>query len=184
MDVNSGYQYQSTNLTLSLTSGWNLLSIPFKSFQKNIDSFFGEHTSRVRSIWKLNNGQWSLYLPPNISPTHRSSFTAPFFENISSAEGLFILISEGENISLEITGTPLGLGDYSPKSNFSLIGVGETVDAAEFLSVYSKTTLWAYRQGDWYVRQGSLGIDDLRTLYGTEVQLLETLIPGEGYFIK
>ena len=113
----------------------------------------------MRSLWKLNNGQWSLYLPPNISPTHRSSFTAPFFENISSAEGLFVLISEGENISLEITGIPLGLGDYSPKSDFTLIGVGETVDAAEF---WQQDSLDQDDMGNclWYECSGYTGSPD------------------------
>lgn len=65
-----------------------------------------------------------------------------------------------------------------------LLSEGETVDAAEFLGVYSKTTLWTYRQGEWYVRQGSLSIEDLRDLYGSDVQYLQNLVPGEGYFIQ
>jgi len=166
----------------ALNAGWNLISIPVGIDSLSMGDLLGQNLGKVRVGWKLKDGLWSVYLPPQAPEYERQGLNAPRFTATEGGEGIFLLASEG--FTMFFSGPPLGLDVLESGNGFSLIGVGESVGAAVFMLEHSRATMWSYRDGVWAVSQSELTLEELQTLYGENVQRLEMLEPTEGYFIK
>jgi hypothetical protein len=184
IEVRGVAETPSQSFSLPLSAGWNLISIPVQTSLTSVEELLGTNQGRLKVAWKLNSGVWSLHLPLGTPESQRKFFSSPSFTGLEGGEGLFLKISEGEAFSIELSGPQRSLDQLSAGSGFSLMGVGESIDAGLFLEEHSRTTLFAYQGGLWLVRQGELSLSDLKSLYGENIQRLESLEPGIGYFIK
>ena len=159
-------------LTLSLSTGWNLLGNGWNQ-SLPVASVFGD-AARITTVWKWDVAKigWQFY-SPTITAQDLQAYAAGkgygVLSEISAGEGFWVNVNRSFTVVLPttvpITGSGFQAGKaYALKNGWNLVAVGVAQSASEFNSVLSilppvagvvpqnLTTLWAWDnpQTKWY----------------------------------
>ncbi|MBT3785683.1 hypothetical protein HOF92_11955 [bacterium] len=185
IEVLNSDEIASQSLMIPVSEGWNLISLPSNHKSMRITELLGESLKKVFVAWKLKNGSWSIFPPPDTPAAHRNKLSAySIFTDMEAGEGLFILVKPGEGFNIALPEVPQKFVQQKFEAGLSLIGVQQTMHAETFLTNYSKTTIWTYENSNWKVSHRSLSISELQSIYGPSIGTLDTLKPGIGYIIQ
>lgn len=117
------------SFTLSLSSGWNLLSSPVESGINT--SLFSNH----QAIWSYVDKQW------NLNP-----------DTIAKEQGFWIKSTKGQEISLNGVSYKANL-DALGASEWHLMGTGERLDSSDLEKM---RTVWVYSEENGWKNPGSI----------------------------
>ncbi len=131
-------QEPTTDYTLSLSKGWNLISIPSQLSDPTPQSFFGDNTQNIDSIWAYDATQqnpWLVYYPNQ--PALNSLTT------LSPGYGYWVKWSSDTPLMLTQEIAPLSQGPTAPPSRtlvngWNLVGAYHFSDtrATPFSSIF------------------------------------------------
>ncbi len=153
--------------SIILSSGWNLISLPLRQADTDIESVLSSIVNKYESVWAYINGGWYSYDPGQ-----------PFFSDLSTLEaGIGYWIKMNEPAELLINGSDPSR-NISLSDGWNLVGYNETsvmaVDTALDLIAGQYHSIWAYVNGQWK------SYNPNQPFFSD----LSTLTPGMGYWIK
>ncbi|MEO0273026.1 MAG: hypothetical protein ABIM30_08075, partial [candidate division WOR-3 bacterium] len=186
---------QAYPVSLDVTSGWNLLSIPVNPPDKTIQGILGDNVESVISLWKWINsaqGNWAVSLPNASDSTKAYIQQKGFLElkDINAGEGFWVNAKKGFTISLE--------GQYPDEpflalsKGWNLVGLKDvkTWDVEELFEGVKSSILsvWAWDKsdgnGNWavYLPQYS----DKGKAYAEQkgFSLLKYISPTVGFWVN
>ena len=87
---------------LTLTSGWNLISLNNFS-AKTISATFGDSMNKIESVWAWSENKWKVYLPQKSQEKLEAYTTAKGFSILSEIpKGSGIWVNAIEALNLQI----------------------------------------------------------------------------------
>jgi hypothetical protein len=159
---------QDASRTLSLSPGWNLISLPLQPSNTAITSVLNDISTSFTIVWAYDAlaGVWKNY-----QPSAPSDLTA-----MEAGKGYWIKMTEAK--SLVIAGQPASSQTISLKTGWNLVGWNKTTStpvSTTLTGISSNTSIvWAYDAlaGVWKNYQPSAPSD------------LSNFTPGLGFWIK
>jgi hypothetical protein len=131
-----------------VNAGWSLLS---SAIAFDVDQTLGAQGTFV-SVWKWENGTWSVYLPGEQTPgAYASSKGFGVLAAINPGEGFWVNAKEASAITLN------GMFEYGTlelSSGWNLVGLenGQAVSVAEMVEAHPAIiSLWKWAKGTWEV---------------------------------
>lgn len=150
--------------TLSLSNGWNLISLPLQPSDTSISTVLNDISGKYLIVWSYVNGAWKKHQPGKPSD----------LTTLEAGRGYWIYMSESK--SLTITGQPASPSAIQLGNGWNLTGWNpqSSASASDSLSTISDKYLivWSYVNGAWKKYQPGKPSD------------LNTFEPGYGYWIK
>ncbi len=167
--VNPGNGDSCTNIAydISLTAGWNLISLAAQPSDTAIESILSNIADKYTNVWAFVNNTWKVYDP-----------ASPGFSDLVSLEagwGYWLNMNQAANLTVSGS-TPSNSIDLV--SGWNLVGYNSTdsQDIADALaSIAGKyVSVWAFMDGNWKVYDPvNPGFSDLLTME-----------PNYGYWIN
>jgi len=158
---------QGGSLSIPLTSGWNLISVPIQPTNTAIATVLNAISGSYTIVWAYMNGGWKLYDPSDMPGGTLTTMEA----------GTGYWIKMGSDKTLAISGTTASTS-ISLVSGWNLTGYNKTVsaNASDVLtSIANKyTVVWAYINGVWKLYDPS----------DVPGSTLTEFLPNYGYWIK
>ncbi len=149
------------NYDISLSSSWNLISLPLQPSNTAIESVLNAISGKYESVWAFIGGTWKVYDPQN-----------PGFSDLATMEagwGYWIKMTEAAtlNVSGSISSDSIDL-----VSGWNLVGYNSTNSQAvadALTSIDGKyVSVWAFIDGGWKVYDpANPGFSDLTTVEPT-----------------
>ncbi len=180
-----------TPSTISLVSGWNLVSLPAKATYDLYDIYFllaGGDTETTPAISHMvkydSNIGWSYFWVDgtNASPAY-SRFT-----ELSSKDGFWIKSSAATTLTVPKSGQESTYADEMDelKSGWNLIGfpVDRTPGSIVTLAASKGKTvdsIWVYRSGSWLVYYPDADVDESTN---TSIPRIQTVKASDGVWMK
>lgn len=159
-------------LNIPLYEGWNLISIPVRTADNNIENIFSSINGKYVSIWAYNNG-W------NLSVFNTSFKSKAEIKTIEPEFGYWIkMLSDS---MLTITGKALTDTSINLNTGWNLIGCKSTEPKSINMVIQPISeqviSIWGYdnqrKQWQQYMINGS-----------SKINSLETMEPGKGYWFN
>jgi len=152
---------------ISLSSGWNLISLNFIPADTDIASVLSEISGKYLSVWAYINGAWQTYdmFNPGFSDLATMEPGYGYWINMA-ADGILSVngTSPANDISLY---TGWNLVGYNSSSSITITDALNSI-AGKYIAV------WAFINGEWKVYDpANAGFSDLTTME-----------PGYGYWIN
>ncbi|MBI2353617.1 MAG: carboxypeptidase regulatory-like domain-containing protein [Deltaproteobacteria bacterium] len=158
-------QSTTTTESITLSQGWNLISLPVQPSKTAVGTVLG--ALGYRNLWGYTGGAWRMYDPAN-----------PIFSDLSemAAGSGYWLYATGP-ATLQVQGSTAAKS-VSFASGWNLVGFNATVaqDVGQATSTIGPNLdkVWGFRNGNWQLYDpGNPIFSDLMTLE-----------PGRGYWIK
>jgi len=154
-----------TEWDISLSKGWNLISLPLIPDNSSIEAVLSEVIENVSCVWAYDaeTGAWLMYNPdiPEISDLTTMEDGVGYWINMTSASTLTI---HGKEFPEPPATPPV----YHVVEGWNLIGYKETVqmNASEYLEGVEYIRLYTYADGRWKA-----------------VRPTDKMVPGQGYWI-
>ncbi|MBI2353618.1 MAG: choice-of-anchor D domain-containing protein [Deltaproteobacteria bacterium] len=151
--------------SITLSQGWNLISLPVQPSQTAVGSLLG--ALGYRNLWGYTGGAWRMYDPAN-----------PIFSDLSEmAAGNGYWIYATGPATLQVQGSAADKS-VSLASGWNLVGFSATAaqDVGQATSAIGPNLdkVWGFRNGAWQL------YDPANPIFSD----LATLEPGRGYWIK
>ncbi len=153
--------------TLSLSRGWNLISLPIVPEDASITGIFSnDQLNNINVIWDYNGGQW-LYF------TRKAGYSSQF-TTMSVSKGYYVYCKTPMSVQIAGSAGPGVIPYSSLGKGWNLIGYPAMSDT-DISSVYgSAYVIWKIDNGNWYYHTTKPGLTNQFT----------TLTPGHGYWIN
>ena len=152
-------------MELTLTVGWNMISLPLAPSDTSIDNVLSSIAGKYNGVWAYNE-TWKIYDPD--SPSSDLS-------TMEAGKGYWIYMTE--EASLTITGS-IPSSSITLKSGWNLVGYNSlrSEEVTEALSSIDDkyTSVWVYKNGSWMKHYSD----------NSALSDLTTMEPGYGYWIK
>lgn len=167
----------SASYSMTLTTGWNLISLPVVPINTNASAVLGatlNDAAKIETVWKYNPvaGTWGAYHPGNSETSNFSTMTA--------GEGYWINYLSGTVGTIAGTGNLFQAGNNTPpqkslSAGWNLIGYYQLENRVNTTATNALSTV----AGQW---------TQLRTYSNTDKQFQavigsDDMKPGEGYWI-
>jgi C1A family cysteine protease/PKD repeat protein len=172
---------QRYNITISLVSGWNLISVPLIPSNNSVEEFF---PSSVRSEiedmwgWDASAENWTYYSSDPNSPY----WYFPHIETLAAGEGYWLNMND--NASFTITGTipagapnetvPLIAGEWNL---VGLTGINQTALSAMYPTAWD---MWGWNST---AQNWTYYSSDQNSPYWVFEHIM-TVQPGQGYWVN
>ena len=153
--------------SLSLVTGWNLISLPIQPSETEISSVLSQISGLFTIVWSYQNGKWWMYDPANIG-----------FSDITTMEaGHAYWIEMTQAGAINIAGSePSKSLNLLAGWNFVGFNSNQSMPVNDALSSISAklVIVWSYQNEGWRMYDPNHpGFSDLTTME-----------PGDGYWIK
>jgi len=160
---------------ISLTSGWNFISLPKDPPIKAPAEVLKEVSPNVRVVWGYDNVNkiWSKWIPSTLCPQPSALCS------IETGKGYWIYMNSSDSISM--TDWAMPQGSVSLYTGWNLIGYNGTdgLSVAEALNTISGqwSIIWNWMAGTWYATHATLNLSPT-------IQPITNLYQGKAYWIK
>ena len=131
-----------------MNAGWSLLS---SAIGFEVDQALGDQGAFI-SVWKWENGTWSVYLSGEQTPgAYASAKGFGVLTAIHPGEGFWVNAKDASSITIN------GMFEYGPlelASGWNLVGLedGQAVSVAEMVAAHPAIiSLWKWSKGTWEV---------------------------------
>ncbi len=156
------------SFTISLDSGWNLISLPLKPDNDQVGQVMGDLNGDIESVWGYKDEGWLVYEPRNPELSDLQMMKTDY--------GYWVKTTR-EGLSLQIRGRPCPMS-FSLINGWNLIGFNslQSMPVEEALKGIQGEVecVWGYKDGVWSVYDPqNPGVSDL-----------EEIEPGMGYWVK
>ena len=170
-------------VTLTVTNGWNLLSVPVNGTQSV------ENLGNFTILWKYlkDNDRWAVWSPDEdvmeIIENYVNAGTYELAEEVKPGEGFWILSSG--NYTLEFEGESYGIDALSLTKGWNLAGAGKPFTVEEMKN-YSVKLIWKYKDGKWYAWSPDGNIMKVINSYAENgtIGVIDKIDSGEGFWVK
>jgi hypothetical protein len=158
-----------TGHVISLSGGWNFISLPVTPSNPSIDTVLSGISSHVRIVWGFDNltKVWKKWIPGG---DHNS------LDTMEGGKGYWLYLDSGA--TLVVSGSPGGSLSLTPGWNLvGYSGTDNTALSTALNSISSKwESMWAWSQGLWSMKHA---------IYeGLPLSVLDHLHPDRAYWIK
>ena len=172
--------------TISLVSGWNLVSsrIEITASDTSSDSI------NFASIWMWEDNKWAVYLPGECDggAAYAASKGFSVLENINPGEGFWVNSVGAQSITVtgaEVTSDTISLG-----AGWNLKGL-QSNEAKSITDLISGNegdilSVWKWEGNNWavWIPPFVMSAEDLNTYISSEgFAMLEAIYPGEGFYV-
>jgi hypothetical protein len=140
----------TTNLTVSIKAGWNLLSFPVKAYldKDRLQQFMDSNPS-IEFIAKFDIAGWSYFGVDENKYSYLSRFSS-----LSSNEGFYIKASKDATITYPFYSNLEGSDDVATLfKGWNLIGFNKDLSINDVNNIYSNIVdiVWIFEDGVWKV---------------------------------
>ena len=176
----------STQKILSVSAGWNLLSLPFKI------SVSVEELGNFTILWKYlsEENRWVGWSPNKeimeIIDEYVGVGMCGLTETVNWGEGFWILSSKGYTLNFEGNET-YGINDIKLQvGKWNLVGTGTSVYAGELKNLSNVEIIWKYNNGKWEAYSPNPTIMEIIQSYADKgsIGVLQQINSGEGFWVK
>ncbi|MEI6154448.1 MAG: hypothetical protein WCQ90_10220 [Deltaproteobacteria bacterium] len=156
---------------ISLSSGWNFISLPKDPPIKAPGEVLKEVSPNVRIVWGYDNA--------NKSWLNYKSGVTPSLAVMESGKGYWIYMNSSDSISMTNWATPQG--SISLYTGWNLIGYNGTdgLPVSDALNTISGqwSIIWNWMAGTWYAKHATLDLS-------STIQPITNLYQGKAYWIN
>ena len=180
LDDNTNNTSQTSDIKLSFTSGWNLVSLP-----TDTSILYDEIPSKLpnaSSIWKYSK-KWKAY-GKGSTQTFLNNAGISKLESVSKGDGFWVYSTANETV--EFSGTSYDITTLSTlknaESGWHLIGSGTDIIPTDIIDSNSNIdTIWTYSNNSWSAYSPDSSTQNLLTEAG--VDPLNSIDQGTGFWI-
>jgi hypothetical protein len=180
----SGDGTVTTNETLSLAVGWNLMGTRTAIDVANTFADSGSFTS----LWKWESGTWAVRLPgdDDAGAAYAAGKNFLFLNAIAPGEGFWVNSKQAKEVIL--AGTPVFDGPTTLVKGWNLVSLksGTPKDVATLVAdeaMAGAASLWKWGNGTWSVYLPG-EVTPGAYAQGKGFAVLGTIYPGEGFWVN
>ncbi len=174
------------DFSTEVAPSWNLLSLPLTPVDPAVGKVLAQIQNALTSVWKWENGTWSVYLPgiADGGASYASGKGFGLLATLHSGEGFWVNSSVA--VQLAVPGT-LANGAVTLSSGWNLVGSksSQAVTVEDVMAVNPQiVSIWKWENESWSVYLP--GEEDKGESYAMSKGFgqFTTIYPGEGFWVN